>query len=129
MNLRNAFLQTNHRVIDIIKRSCIDNQLKGNLGANIDFNKILRLIDGLINEISNLQKENDDFKTRMVTEKYKHFKGGIYDVIMEVTDERDLRQKIIYKDQNGKTWIRDKENFFEKVTTEQGVVSRFEKIK
>ncbi len=63
-------------------------------------------------------------------EKYRHFKGGIYEIVCEALDSEDLSELIVYRNvKTGETWVRSKEEFFGKVQFEKERVSRFEIIK
>ena len=47
---------------------------------------------------------------------YKHFKGSLYEVICIAYDSETLRECVVYTNRdNGKSWIRDKEDFLSKV--------------
>ncbi|WP_411501395.1 DUF1653 domain-containing protein [Bacillus thuringiensis] len=60
---------------------------------------------------------------------YKHYKGGIYQVLMIATAEWDLSDIVIYKDQQGKVWARDLKVFAGHTTLENGeCVKRFKRI-
>ncbi len=65
--------------------------------------------------------------------KYKHYKGGEYEVIANALNEADQNPVVVYKSLNSNSvsefWVRPLSSFTEKVTLSDGqVVSRFEKI-
>lgn len=58
--------------------------------------------------------------------KYKHFKGGIYEVICEAKLESDPSiVMVIYKSADGSIWARPRTIFFECVEHEGKTVQRF----
>lgn len=63
--------------------------------------------------------------------KYKHFKGGEYEVIGVAKHSENLEDFVIYKALYGKKdlWIRPLKMFLEKVTVNGKKVNRFQKIK
>ena len=63
--------------------------------------------------------------------KYKHFKGGKYEVIGIAKHSETLEDFVVYKALYGKhdLWIRPKKMFSEKVTVNGKKVNRFQKIK
>lgn len=61
--------------------------------------------------------------------RYRHYKGGIYELICEATQEADLVPVIVYRAQNGSIWVRPKSVFFETIDVEGRDVQRFTPIK
>jgi hypothetical protein len=60
---------------------------------------------------------------------YRHFKGGIYELVCEATLESDPRvTMIVYKASNGTLWTRPASVFFELVEHEGAKVPRFAPI-
>jgi len=58
--------------------------------------------------------------------KYRHYKGGIYDVICEARLESDPAViMIVYQGEDGSIWTRPREIFFERVQHEGSTVQRF----
>jgi hypothetical protein len=58
--------------------------------------------------------------------KYRHYKGGIYDIVCEAKLEADPDiVMMIYKSEEGLIWARPKEVFFEQVQHEGKTVPRF----
>ena len=61
--------------------------------------------------------------------KYRHYKGGIYEIICEVRLESDPEIiMVVYKAENGEKWTRPRREFFEMVQHEGIVVQRFSPI-
>ena len=60
---------------------------------------------------------------------YRHFKGGIYELICEATLESDPSvTMIVYKASNGTIWTRPSSVFFEVIEHEGAKVPRFARI-
>ena len=58
--------------------------------------------------------------------KYRHYKGGIYEIVCEAKLESDPEViMIIYKAANGTIWARPSSVFFEVVQLEDRTVQRF----
>lgn len=60
--------------------------------------------------------------------KYKHFKGGLYEVVCTATHTETLEDMVVYKDNKEKTWVRPEAMWNEIVDTPCGKVQRFTKI-
>ena len=61
--------------------------------------------------------------------KYRHYKGGIYEIVCEAKLESDPSViMIVYKSDNGSIWTRPKEVFFELVQHDGNTVQRFAPI-
>ena len=61
--------------------------------------------------------------------KYRHYKGGIYEIVCEAKLEADPNViLIIYRSEEGLIWARAKEVFFETVQHEGQRVPRFAPI-
>ena len=56
---------------------------------------------------------------------YKHFKGGLYNVLHIATNTENLKKVVVYSAKNGKIWVRDYDMFCEKVSENK---RRFERI-
>jgi hypothetical protein len=56
---------------------------------------------------------------------YRHYKGGIYDLVCEATMESDLAPLIVYKAADGSVWCRPKHVFFEMIEVDGKPVQRF----
>ena len=61
----NPWIQTNQRVIDTIKRTCLEHEMKGGYGGAVPLSHIIRLFDSAIIEINRLQKENNELKSEI----------------------------------------------------------------
>ncbi len=61
--------------------------------------------------------------------KYRHYKGGIYEIICEAQLESDPKTiMFVYKSEDGLIWTRPGEQFFELVQHEGNTVQRFAPI-
>lgn len=56
---------------------------------------------------------------------YRHYKGGLYELVGEATLESDLTPMMVYRAANGTLWIRPKAVFFELVEVDGQQVPRF----
>ncbi|MGB3726253.1 MAG: DUF1653 domain-containing protein [Glaciecola sp.] len=61
------------------------------------------------------------------TGKYRHYKGGMYEVIDTVMHSEDESVLVLYRPLYGerKLWVRPYNMFFEQVTLADGTVDRF----
>ncbi|HEY8025274.1 MAG TPA: DUF1653 domain-containing protein [Burkholderiaceae bacterium] len=59
---------------------------------------------------------------------FRHYKGGLYELVCEATLESDLTPMIVYKSANGSFWIRPRDVFFEMVEVDGVKVQRFTAI-
>jgi len=59
---------------------------------------------------------------------YRHYKGGLYELVCEATLEADLSPMIIYRAHDGSIWARPKSVFFELVEVEGQMVPRFAQV-
>jgi len=55
----NAWLISNERLIETIKTQCVEYDMKGSYGGNIQLNLIVRIFDGATIEIARLQEKYD----------------------------------------------------------------------
>lgn len=60
--------------------------------------------------------------------RFRHYKGGIYQLVGEATQESDLSPVIVYLSHDGSMWTRPKEVFFEMLTIDGKQVQRFTQI-
>ena len=60
--------------------------------------------------------------------KYRHYKGGIYEVIGMATHTETLEDMVIYKDEEN-MWVRPASMWNETVDTPNGKVIRFTALK
>ncbi|HBI68107.1 DUF1653 domain-containing protein [Massilia sp. IC2-278] len=56
---------------------------------------------------------------------YRHYKGGLYELVCEATLEADLTPMIIYRAADGSIWARPKSVFFELVDVDGVMTPRF----
>jgi hypothetical protein len=56
---------------------------------------------------------------------YRHYKGGLYELVCEATLESDLSPMIVYRAANGSVWIRPRDVFFETVEVDGQPMPRF----
>ncbi|NVO78151.1 DUF1653 domain-containing protein [Undibacterium oligocarboniphilum] len=59
------------------------------------------------------------------SQRFRHYKGGIYELVCEATQEADLSPVIVYRAQNGSIWTRPKSVFFEMLEIDGKQVQRF----
>ena len=58
---------------------------------------------------------------------YRHYKGGLYKVLFEATEEATLKTVVVYQNSKGTYWTRPIEDFLAQVTLPDGrVMPRFE---
>jgi len=57
--------------------------------------------------------------------RFRHYKGGLYELVCEATLESDLSTMIVYRSANGSIWTRPKDVFFELVEVDGVKVQRF----
>jgi hypothetical protein len=57
--------------------------------------------------------------------RFRHYKGGIYELVCEAVLEADLTPVIVYRAQDGSIWVRPKQVFFETVEVDGAQVPRF----
>ena len=56
---------------------------------------------------------------------YRHYKGGLYELVCEATLEADLTPMIIYRAADGSIWARPMAVFFELIEVDGMLVPRF----
>jgi hypothetical protein len=56
---------------------------------------------------------------------FRHYKGGLYELVCEATLEADLTPMIVYRAADGRVWIRPKAVFFEEVEVDDARMPRF----
>ncbi len=58
--------------------------------------------------------------------KYLHFKGGIYEVLMEAKHSETLEEMVVYRHlDTRKVWVRPKKMFLEEVEVDGRNIPRF----
>ncbi|MFZ6755655.1 DUF1653 domain-containing protein [Undibacterium sp. Ji50W] len=65
---------------------------------------------------------------RAKVQRYRHYKGGIYELVCEATQESDLSPVIVYRSHDGSIWTRPKAVFFETLEINGVKVQRFTPI-
>jgi hypothetical protein len=56
---------------------------------------------------------------------YRHYKGGLYELVCMATLEADLSEMVVYRAADGSIWTRPKEVFFQLVDVDGELVPRF----
>ncbi|MDB5910206.1 MAG: hypothetical protein JWP34_4320 [Massilia sp.] len=56
---------------------------------------------------------------------YRHYKGGLYELVCMATLEADLSEMVVYRAADGSIWTRPKEVFFQLVEVDGQLVPRF----
>jgi hypothetical protein len=56
---------------------------------------------------------------------FRHYKGGLYELVCEATLESDHTPMIVYRAANGTVWIRPRSVFFELVDVDGRQIPRF----
>ncbi len=69
--------------------------------------------------------KNTRAKKAAPPQRFRHYKGGIYALVCEATQESDLSPVIVYRAHNGSVWTRPKSVFFEIIEIEGVKVPRF----
>jgi hypothetical protein len=57
--------------------------------------------------------------------RYRHYKGGVYEVVCEAILEADHTPVIVYRGQDGTNWVRPRDVFFESVEVDGRRMPRF----
>jgi hypothetical protein len=74
------------------------------------------------------RKRRDKFDQEyreMMGDLYRHFKGGVYEVVCESKHSETLEEMVVYRNtESGETWVRPKKMF----CGNRGNVKRFTKI-
>jgi hypothetical protein len=56
---------------------------------------------------------------------YRHYKGGLYELVCVARLESDLSEMIVYRAADGSIWTRPKDVFFQLVDVDGELVPRF----
>ena len=56
---------------------------------------------------------------------YRHYKGGLYELVCMATLEADLSDMVVYRAADGSIWTRPKHVFFQLVEVDGELVPRF----
>ncbi|WP_235480238.1 DUF1653 domain-containing protein [Leifsonia sp. Leaf264] len=59
---------------------------------------------------------------------YRHFKGGLYEVVGEATDSETEERVVVYTSADGRLWVRPAAMFAESVVHDGVLVPRFSPI-
>lgn len=57
--------------------------------------------------------------------RYRHYKGGVYEVVCEAILEADHTPVVVYRGQDGQTWVRPRAAFFGTVDVDGTRLPRF----
>jgi hypothetical protein len=57
--------------------------------------------------------------------RFRHYKGGVYEVVCEATLEADHTPVVVYRGEDGTTWVRPTAAFFESVEVDGVRMPRF----
>jgi len=57
--------------------------------------------------------------------RYRHYKGGLYELVCEAVLEADHTPVVVYRGQDGVVWVRPRDAFFEMVTVGGVTMPRF----
>jgi len=57
--------------------------------------------------------------------RYRHYKGGVYELVCEAVLEADHTPVMVYRGEDGRIWVRPKAAFFETVELGGAQVPRF----
>lgn len=63
--------------------------------------------------------------TEVIQGTYRHFKGGIYEVLGLARHSETEELLVVYKNSEGQIWVRPYEMFFEAVLHEGAQIQRF----
>lgn len=58
-------------------------------------------------------------------QRYRHYKGGLYELVSMATLEADLSPVVVYRAADGSVWVRPATVFFEAVIVDGKAVPRF----
>nr|WP_269143643.1 DUF1653 domain-containing protein [Massilia phyllostachyos] len=57
--------------------------------------------------------------------RYRHYKGGVYELVCEAVLEADHTPVMVYRGRDGVVWVRPRAAFFETVTVDGVATPRF----
>ncbi len=57
--------------------------------------------------------------------RFRHYKGGVYELVSEALLEADRTPVIVYRDASGAVWVRPRQTFFDTVTHDGVAQPRF----
>lgn len=61
----------------------------------------------------------------MPPRRYRHYKGGIYELVCEAVLEADHTPVMVYRGLDGAVWVRPRAAFFETIDVDGAAVPRF----
>ena len=66
----------------------------------------------------------------MNSQKYQHYKGGLYEIVIEAKHSESMEDLIVYRsiEDPTKVWARPKGMFFDNVEIDSEIIPRFRKI-
>jgi len=76
-----------------------------------------------------LSADNIEAMEEIKLGKYKHFKGGVYEVVGLAKHSETLEEMVVYYDSKRQMWVRPAKMFLEQVEKDGKKVLRFEFIK
>lgn len=60
---------------------------------------------------------------------YRHYKGGVYEVLEIALNKENMEELVVYKDEEGNVWARDRVMFESYLASEDGTtIKRFREI-
>ena len=60
---------------------------------------------------------------------YKHYKGGIYEVLEIALNKENMEEMVVYKDEKDNVWVRERVDFESYLASEDGTtIKRFREI-
>ena len=114
-------------MVDVISGNKVNVENRNAYFKAQPFSSYIIVADDIVNSVSEETKadeHNEDKETEvMAGQKYRHYKGGEYEVIAVAQHSETLEELVIYKALygDGKIWARPKSMFINKV----GDVKRF----
>ena len=60
--------------------------------------------------------------------RYRHYKGGLYELVCEAVLEADHTPVMVYRGADGAVWVRPRDAFFGTVVVDGAAVPRFAAI-
>jgi DNA polymerase-3 subunit epsilon len=92
--------------------------------------KVSRFLQGWMEQQNKMEKRENEQESASInkTIRYRHYKGGIYELVCEATQESDLSPVIVYRSHDGSCWTRPKSVFFEMIEVDGKEVQRFVEI-
>ncbi|UVW29983.1 DUF1653 domain-containing protein [Massilia sp. H6] len=57
--------------------------------------------------------------------RYRHYKGGVYELVCEAVLEADHTPVMVYRGADGAVWVRPRDDFFDTVMVDGASMPRF----